>query len=219
MSVDAEHLRILEALLFAAVVPLDSASLARRLPEEADLPALIEALTAQYAGRGVNLVRVGERWTFLTAPDLRHLLQEHRQETRRLSRAAVETLAIIAYHQPVTRSEIEDIRGVGLSKGTMDVLFEAGWIKPRGRRKTPGRPLTYGTTEDFLLHFGLESLQDLPGVEELKQAGFLNLDPPPAYAPPSPDRDEVADGDDDERDDDDGFAPPLGEADDPDEMR
>ena len=173
-EIDLQHLRMAEALLFAAVEPLDEATLKTRLPEGADVPAILSALAETYEGRGVNLRRFAERWTFVTAPDLAFLLQQHRDVTRKLSRAAVETLAIIAFHQPVTRAEIEEIRGVALSKGTLDVLLEAGWARMRGRRRTPGRPVTYGTTDAFLIHFGLESLQDLPGVEELKAAGLLD---------------------------------------------
>ena len=173
-EIDLQHLRMAEALLFAAVEPLDEATLKTRLPEGADVPAILSALAETYEGRGVYLLRFAELWTFVTAPDLAFLLQQHRDVTRKLSRAAVETLAIIAFHQPVTRAEIEEIRGVALSKGTLDVLLEAGWARMRGRRRTPGRPVTYGTTDAFLIHFGLESLQDLPGVEELKAAGLLD---------------------------------------------
>lgn len=169
-----EHLRMLEALLFAAVEPLDEASIAARLPEEADVPALLAQLQADYSQRGVNLVRVAERWQLRTAEDLRYLLQEERQESRRLSRAALETLAIIAYHQPVTRAEVEELRGVSLSKGTLDILMEIGWVRLRGRRRSPGRPVTYGITDAFLAHFGLDSQKDLPGIEELKAAGLLD---------------------------------------------
>ncbi|MEQ9638939.1 MAG: SMC-Scp complex subunit ScpB [Alphaproteobacteria bacterium] len=163
-----------EALLFAAEEPLDEASIAARLPDEADVPALLAQLTEDYSARGVNLVTVGGRWQFRTAEDLRYLLQEERQEVRKLSKAALETLAIIAYHQPVTRAEVEELRGVSLSKGTLDILMEIGWVKLRGRRRSPGRPVTYGTSDDFVSHFGLESLGDLPGIDELKAAGLLN---------------------------------------------
>ena len=173
MDQQAQHLRMAEAVLFAAVEPLDRESIAERLPDGADVPALLAQLTETYQGRGVNLVVVGGRWALRTAPDLAFLLQRQVQTTRRLSRAAVETLSIIAYHQPVTRAEIEEIRGVGISKGTLDVLLEAGWIKIKGRRRTPGRPVTFGTTDNFLDHFGLEAITDLPGVEELKAAGLL----------------------------------------------
>jgi segregation and condensation protein B len=174
MSADPQHVRMAEALLFAAVEPLDEGTLKMRLPEDADIEAVLADLSAHYQGRGVTLHKLAGRWTFATAPDLAFLLQQHRQVMRKLSRAGVETLAIIAYHQPVTRAEIEEIRGVQISRGTLDVLLEAGWIRLRGRRRVPGRPVTYGTSDDFLIHFGLESLQDLPGVEELKAAGLLD---------------------------------------------
>ncbi|MDP6707661.1 MAG: SMC-Scp complex subunit ScpB [Alphaproteobacteria bacterium] len=179
MSTTAEHLRMVEALFFAAEEALDEASLAARLPDDADVPALIEELAARYQDRGVNLVQLGSKWQFRTAPDLRYLLEQHRQEPRRLSRAGLETLAIIAYHQPITRAEIEEVRGVGLSKGTLDILMEIGWVRPRGRKRVPGRPVTYGTTDGFLQHFGLEDLKSLPGLEELKAAGLLDAEPPP----------------------------------------
>jgi segregation and condensation protein B len=181
-----EELRLLEALLFAATEPLDQASLAKRMPEGVDVKAALEQLQADYALRGVNLVRVGSKWTFRTANDLSWLMTRESTETRRLSRAAIEVLAIIAYHQPVTRAEIEDIRGVVTSKGTLDVLLETGWIRPRGRRKTPGRPLTFGTTESFLSQFSLEALGDLPGLEELKGTGLLDSRLPSGFSVPSP---------------------------------
>src|SRR5215210_1628971 len=158
-EVRPEHMRLLEALLFAAAVPLDEKTLGARLPEDVDLKASLRALQAEYSVRGVNLVRIGNKWTFRTAGDLSWLLTKEAVVPRKLSRAAIETLAVIAYHQPVTRAELEEIRGVVMSKGTFDVLMETGWIRPRGRRKTPGRPITYGTSEDFLSHFGLESLE------------------------------------------------------------
>src|SRR5882757_3066752 len=172
-----EHLRMVEALLFAASEPLDIKALSTSLPEGADVPELLKALEAVYEKRGVNLCAVAGKWQFRTAPDLAFLLRKEQPEQRRLSRAAIETLAIIAYHQPVTRAEIEDIRGVMLSKGTLDVLMEIGWVKIRGRKKTPGRPVTFGTTEGFLVQFGLESVNHLPGVDELKAAGFLEAIP------------------------------------------
>ena len=181
-----EHLRLLEAMLFASAEPLDAATLAERLPEEMDVEAALVALQQEYATRGVNLVRIAGKWTFRTANDLSWLLSREAVETRKLSRAALETLAIIAYHQPVTRAEIEDIRGVSTSKGTLDVLLETGWIRPRGRRKAPGRPLTFGTTEAFLAHFGLESLSVLPGLEELKGAGLFDGRLPAGFAMPAP---------------------------------
>jgi segregation and condensation protein B len=185
-AVRAEELRLLEAMLFASVEPLDEATLAARLPADVDVPAALARLQEDYAVRGVNLVRVGGKWTFRTAGDLSWLLSKETIETRKLSRAAIETLAIIAYHQPVTRTEIEDIRGVSTSKGSVDVLLQTGWIRPRGRRKAPGRPVTYGTTETFLSHFGLDALDDLPGVEELKGSGLLDGRLPPGFSVPSP---------------------------------
>ncbi len=181
-----EELRLLEALLFASTEPLDETSLAKRMPEGVDVKVALAQLQADYAMRGVNLVRVANKWTFRTAGDLAWLMTRESTETRRLSRAAIEMLAIIAYHQPVTRAEIEEIRGVVTSKGTLDVLLETGWIRPRGRRKTPGRPLTFGTTEAFLSQFSLEALGDLPGLDELKGAGLLDTRLPGGFAVPSP---------------------------------
>ena len=169
-----EQMRICEALLFASDRPLSSIALAEQLPEGCDVEAILLELQKKYQGAGVNLVEVAGKWMFQTASDLAFLLRKEEEKERKLSRAAVETLAIIAYHQPVTRAEIEEIRGVGVSKGTLDVLMEAIWIRPIGRRRTPGRPMTYGTTEDFLVHFGLNSVKDLPGLSELKAAGFLD---------------------------------------------
>ena len=186
-----EHLRMVEALLFAASEPLEEKALTATLPEGADLKAILLELQAIYEGRGVTLVNVAGKWQFRTAPDLAFLLRREKPEQRRLSRAAIETLAIIAYHQPVTRAEIEDIRGVALSKGTLDALMEVGWIKIRGRKRTPGRPVTYGTTDPFLVHFGLESVSHLPGMDELKAAGFLEALPPSGMDVPSP-SDELA---------------------------
>lgn len=171
---ESGHLRMVEALLFAATEPLDLETLAERLPDGADIPALLARLGEMYEGRGVTLVETGGRWSFRTAPDLAFLLRREVETQRRLSRAAIETLAIIAYHQPVTRGEIEEVRGVGLSRGTLDVLMEAGWVRIKGRRRTPGRPVTYGTSDAFLDHFGLNAIDDLPGLEELKSAGFLD---------------------------------------------
>ena len=182
-----EKLRILEALLFASDEPLDEATLGERLPDDSEISALLEELQASYASRGVNLVRVAGKWAFRTAEDLGYLLERRSEEPKRLSRAALETLAIIAYHQPVTRAEIEEIRGVSASKGTLDVLLETGWIRMRGRRRTPGRPITYGTTEGFLEHFGFESAADLPGLDELKGAGLLDSQVPPDFEVPMPD--------------------------------
>ena len=185
-ALNPEHLRMAEALLFAASEPLDSKALASSLPDGADVPALLCELQAIYEQRGVTLVCVAEKWQFRTAPDLAFLLRKEQPEQRRLSRAAIETLAIVAYHQPVTRAEIEDIRGVMLSKGTIDALMEVGWVKIRGRKRTPGRPVTYGTTEAFLIQFGLESVSHLPGTDELKAAGFLEALPPSGFDIPSP---------------------------------
>jgi segregation and condensation protein B len=180
------HLRMLEALLFAAAEPLDEETLKTRLPKEADVAALLLELQALYEPRGVNLVKVSGKWALRTASDLAFLLRKETTEQRRLSRAGIETLAILAYHQPVTRAEIEEIRGVGVSKGTLDLLLEIGWVRPRGRRRTPGRPVTYGTTEAFLQHFGMDRVGDLPGMDELKAAGLLDSSVPAGFAVPSP---------------------------------
>ena len=190
-----DHLRIVEAVLFAAEEPLDAATIAAHLPEGADVEALIEAVREKYETAGFNLVRVGKKHLFRSAPDLADALQSHVVQQRRLSKAALETLAIIAYHQPVTRAEIEDIRGVSISKGTLDVLLESEWVRLRGRRRVPGRPLTYGTTDAFLVHFGLETLADLPGLDELKAAGLLDERLPPGFSIPAPDPDNDAEED------------------------
>ena len=174
---DVEHVRMVEAMLFASPEPMDEASLASRLPEGADIAAILAGLQADYASRGVNLVRRGQKWAFRTADDLAGALAVEQVQNRRLSRAAIEVLAIIAYNQPITRAGIEEVRGVALSKGTLDLLFEAGWIRPRGRRRTPGKPLQWGTSDSFLDHFGLESLEDLPSLKELKAAGLLDARP------------------------------------------
>ena len=192
-----EELRLLEALLFASNEPLDTATLAKRMPDGVDVKAALEQLQADYALRGVNLVRVANKWTFRTAGDLAWLMTRESTETRRLSRAAIEVLAIIAYHQPVTRAEIEDVRGVTISKGTIDVLLETGWIRPRGRRKVPGRPITYGTSDAFVSHFGLEQLSDLPGLDELKGSGLLDGRLPPGFAVPMPSDDPALHDDED----------------------
>ncbi len=210
-----EELRLLEALLFASSEPLDQAALAKRMPDGVDVKVALAQLQADYASRGVNLVRVANKWTFRTAGDLSWLMTRETTETfrtagdlswlmtrettetRRLSRAAIEMLAIIAYHQPITRAEIEDIRGVITSKGTLDVLLETGWIRPRGRRKTPGRPLTFGTTEAFLSQFSLEALGDLPGLEELKGTGLLDSRLPTGFSVPSPSDDPALRDDED----------------------
>jgi segregation and condensation protein B len=167
-------LRLLEAILFASAEPMTEKSLTARLPEGADVAGLLQELVGLYANRGVHLLQLGDRWAFRTAPDLGERLQTESVVPRKLSRAAIETLAIIAYHQPVTRAEVEEIRGVALSRGTLDSLLEANWIRPKGRRQTPGRPVTWVTTDAFLDHFGLESREALPGVEELKAAGLLD---------------------------------------------
>jgi segregation and condensation protein B len=206
-----EELRLLEALLFAAGEPLDEAQLGRRLPNGVNVKTTLAQLKEEYATRGVNLVRVGKKWTFRTANDLSWLLTKQIVETRKLSRAAVETLAIIAYHQPVTRAEIEEIRGVVAAAGTLDVLLKTGWIRPRGRRKAPGRPITYGTTETFLSHFGLEEVGDLPGLDELKGAGLIEGNLPPGFAVPLPSDDSTLREDEDPLDPGDldlGLAPP-----------
>lgn len=182
-----EHdLRLLEALLFAAVEPIDVQTLRERMPESADIGALLPRLVRDYAGRGVNLVSVAGRWRFQTASDLEHHLVDIKEAPRKLSKAALETIAIIAYHQPVTRAEIEDVRGVAVSKGTIDVLMELGWVRLRGRRRTPGRPVTFGTTEGFLAHFNLEDISDLPGREDLKAAGLLDPRLPKDFEMPEP---------------------------------
>ena len=174
MSDQQSHFRLMEALLFAAVEPLDEATLSERLPDGADVPALLAQLAEDYADRGVNLVRTAGRWALRTADDLAPYLRKHVDVQRKLSRAAVETLAIIAYHQPITRAEVEALRGVSLSRGTLDILVETGWVRPGRRRRTPGRPATWLTTDTFLDHFSLDSLDDLPGVEELRAAGLLD---------------------------------------------
>lgn len=196
-SIDRKQkLRMIEALLFAAATPLDEAVLASHLTEGEDVPALLAELQGMYAGRGINLIRVAGKWTFRTADDLGFLLERHQVEQKRLSRPALETLAIIAYHQPVTRAEIEEIRGVSISKGTLDLLLEIGWVRLRGRKRVAGRPLTYGITDAFLAHFGLDSTKDLPGVAELKGMGLLDSAPagafglqPAGIADPAPDED------------------------------
>jgi segregation and condensation protein B len=207
----AEELRLLEAMLFASAEPLDEKSLAARLPQGTNVREALVRLQEEYATRGVNLLRIGGKWTFRTANDLSWLLSKETVETRKLSRAAIETLAIIAYHQPVTRAEIEELRGVSTSKGSVDVLLETGWIRPRGRRKSPGRPLTYGTSEAFLSHFGLDAVGDLPGLEELKGAGMLDGRLPPGFSVPVPSDDPALREDEDPLEPGDldlGLAPP-----------
>lgn len=199
---DGEIERRVEALLFAAAGPLSAADIARRLPEGADVGRAIATLRTRYEGRGVELECVADRWRFRTAADLGFLMTEEREEPRRLSKAALETLAIIAYHQPVTRAEIESVRGVSISKGTLDLLLEMGFVRLRGRRRTPGRPVTYATADRFLEHFGLASLYDLPGAAEMKAAGLLDLSLPVGFEVPDPSRsgpdeeeDPIEDGD------------------------
>jgi segregation and condensation protein B len=178
--------RIVEALLFAAAGPLSMDELRQALPDGASVEEIIAELERVYAGRGVNVVQVAGKFTFRTADDLSFLLRREAVEQKKLSRAALETLAIIAYHQPVTRAEIEDVRGVAISRGTLDLLVEVGWVRMRGRRKAPGRPVTYGTTEAFLIHFGLNQVGDLPGLAELKAAGLLDAATPPGFEVPAP---------------------------------
>jgi segregation and condensation protein B len=173
----AQQLRLVEALLFAVAEPIGEEALSQHLDDAADVRGLLQELAEAYAGRGVNLVRLAGGWAFRTAPDLAAKLRIERPVARKLSRAAVETLAVIAYHQPMTRAEIEQIRGVALGKGTIDALMEAGWVRPKGRRVGPGRPLLWVTTPGFLVHFGLDSLNDLPGLDELRGAGLLDLAP------------------------------------------
>ena len=198
----AEHARMVEALLFAAAEPLDETSLADRLPAGAAVAQLVALVAADYEGRGVQLKAVDGKWRFVTAPDVAHVLQKEKTTQRKLSRAALETLAIIAYHQPCTRADIEDVRGVQVAKGSLDQLLEIGWVKMRGKRRdVPGRPTLYGTTQEFLEHFGLESVTDLPGLSDLKAAGMLDARLPPGFSVPSPtDSDEDDDGGDDSDD-------------------
>ncbi|MES2420720.1 MAG: SMC-Scp complex subunit ScpB [Pseudomonadota bacterium] len=173
MTQPDDFMRAVEAVLFAAESPLTVDSI-RAHVGAGDVRAALDRLMADYAGRGIHIVRRGERWQFQTAPDMAHMLRRDREEPRKLSRAGIETLAIIAYHEPVTRAEIEAIRGVQISKGTLDVLMEAGWVKPAGRREVPGRPLMFATSPEFLVHFGLASRRDLPGINDLRAAGLLD---------------------------------------------
>ncbi|RDE09294.1 SMC-Scp complex subunit ScpB [Pelagibacterium lacus] len=212
-EIEARNLRILEALIFASSEPVDLEDVRPFLSDDADPDILIDRLQAQYAGRGIELVQRGRRWAFRTAEDLNFLLRREESDTRPLSRAALETLAIIAYHQPATRAEIEEVRGVSISKGTLDVLMEAGWVRMRGRRRTPGRPVTYGTTEGFLDHFGLENLSDLPGLEELKGSGLLSSRVPSGFQVPMPFDGGLRDDEDPLDADDQGDADPEGEGD------
>jgi segregation and condensation protein B len=186
-SVSPEDVRIAEALVFAAAEPVEESAIAQRLSDGADIEAVMDELRRLYEGRGVNLVRVARRWMFRTSDDLAWALARDGDEKRKLSRAALETLAIVAYHQPVTRADIEEIRGVAVSKGALDVLMEAGWVRLRGRRKAPGRPITYGTTTEFLVEFGLNAVADLPGLDELKGAGLFDGKLPAGYGIPQPD--------------------------------
>lgn len=211
---DERNLRVIEALLFASAEPLSPSDMAGFLGEGANIVALLEALQERYAPRGVNLVRRGDKWAFRTAEDLGFLLRRDEVESRALSRAALETLAIIAFHQPTTRAEIEEVRGVQTGKGTLDLLMEAGWVRMRGRRRTPGRPVTYGTTDGFLDHFGLESLSDLPGLEELKGAGLLSSRLPPTLQIPLPFDGPLRDDEDPLDPDDPGEAADAGDLDD-----
>lgn len=189
--VPLHHLRVVEAVLFAAPAPVEERALAARLPAGADVRLALRILAEDYALRGVNLRRVGDAWAFRTAPDVAAALSGEAREPRKLSRAAIETLAIIAYHQPATRAEIEEIRGVATSRGTLETLLEAGFIRFRGRRRAPGRPVTFGTTTGFLDHFGLEAVSDLPGLAEMKAAGLLDARLPPGFDMPPPRDDEA----------------------------
>jgi segregation and condensation protein B len=194
----SEAMRMAEALVFASAEPVTEKALAQRLPEGIDVPQVMAELQRFYEKRGVNLVRVADAWAFRTAGDLAFLMSRDAVQQKKLSRAALEVLAIVAYHQPVTRAEMEDIRGVETSKGTLDLLLETGWVRMRGRRRTPGRPVTYGTTESFLDHFGLAEIRDLPGMEELKGAGLLSTRMPSNFSMPQPpaDPDELAEDED-----------------------
>ncbi len=210
-----ENLRMVEAIVFASREPVSEKTLINRLPEGADLKTILEELKQVYSGRGVNLVQIGANWAFRTADDLGFLLQREAVEVKRLSRAALEVMAIIAYHQPVTRAEIEEVRGVSTSKGTLDVLMETGWVRMRGRRRTPGRPITYGTNDEFLAHFGLAELADLPGLDELKGAGLLQSQLPANFSMPLPNDDEELAEDEDPLSFEDieefGLLPPVAE--------
>ena len=209
----ASAARMAEAILFASSEPVAESALKQRLGDDVDVPAVLDHLQQVYAPRGINLVRVDKAWAFRTADDLSFLLQREAVEIKKLSRAALEVMAITAYHQPVTRAEIEEIRGVATSKGTLDMLLETGWLRLRGRRKTPGRPVTYGTTLEFLDHFGLEALGDLPGLEELKGAGLLQSRVPTDFRVPMPDDAEELTEDEDPLDEQDmvdfGLLSPL----------
>jgi segregation and condensation protein B len=188
--------RMVEAMLFAAAEPVRAQAIAARLPEEADVGSALARLKRRYVGRGVVLVEVAGGWRFQTAPDLAHLMEERREEPRKLSKAALETLAIIAYHQPCTRAEIEDVRGVAVARGTLDLLIDVGWVRPGVRRRTVGKPLTYRTTDGFLAHFNLASLDDLPGKQELQDQGLLDARLPPDFEVPRPSAAADSDGED-----------------------
>ncbi len=209
-----ENLRMVEAIIFASSEAVSEKALKERLPEGSDLKLILDELRQVYSTRGVNLVKIGDNWAFRTADDLGFLLQKEAVEIKKLSRAALEVLAIIAYHQPVTRAEIEEVRGVATSKGTLDVLMETQWVRMRGRRRTPGRPVTYGTSVEFLAHFGLEELRDLPGLEELKGAGLLQSQLPANFSMPLPNDDVDLMEDEDPLSDEDieelGLLPPTG---------
>jgi segregation and condensation protein B len=207
-GVSPEDVRIAEALVFAAAEPVEESAIAARLSPGADVEAVMDELRRLYDGRGVSLARVAKRWMFRTAHDLAWALARDRDDKRKLSRAALETLAIVAYHQPVTRADIEQIRGVAVSKGALDVLMEAGWVRMRGRRKAPGRPITYGTTTEFLVEFGLNAIGDLPGLDELKGAGLFEGKLPAGYDVPQPDDAEALRADEDPLED----ASPLEQA-------
>ncbi|GJL94421.1 MAG: hypothetical protein DHS20C05_08260 [Hyphococcus sp.] len=195
-----EHTRMVEALLFAAAEPLDEKSIADRLPVGADIALIVDRIATDYEKRGVTLQKIDKKWRFVTAADVAHILEKEKVTPRKLSRAALETLAIIAYHQPCTRADIEDVRGVAVSKGSLDQLLEIGWARLRGKRRdVPGRPTLYGTTESFLEHFGLENIEDLPGLADLKAAGLLDARLPPGFSVPAP-----SDGDDEDIDAEDG---------------
>jgi segregation and condensation protein B len=181
-----QHLRIIEAMLFAATEPVAPAKLLELLPQGTDVQSLLDDLTTNYQNRGVNLVQIAGNYMLRTAPEVAFVLRRETVQQKKLTKAGLETLSIVAYHQPVTRAEIEDIRGVAISKGTLDILLDMGWVRMRGRRKTPGRPVTYGTTDAFLRHFGLNEITDLPGLHELKAAGLLEGNLPPGFDMPLP---------------------------------
>jgi len=194
---NSDAARATEALIFASATPVSESYIAERVQAGADLPKILQLLQRSYQGRGINLVNIDGHWAFRTAAELSFALRQDEHEVKKLSRAALEVLSIIAYHQPVTRAEIEDIRGVQTSKGTLDVLLEAGWVKFRGRRRTPGRPVTFGTTRDFLDHFGMEDIRDLPGIVELKAAGMLSGRIPAGLSVPMPRGDDDLGGEED----------------------